>query len=50
MEWTLDNSTFGLGFSSHLIIRKYVHKSFRYIDAYRKGLTLNAAEYAVKKY
>ena len=31
-------------------IRKYACRSFRYMDAYRKGLTLNAAEYAVKKY
>jgi hypothetical protein len=31
-------------------IRRYARRSFRYMDAYRKGLTLNAAEYAVKKY
>nr|CAG8581147.1 13284_t:CDS:2 [Entrophospora candida] len=26
------------------------HRSLRYINAYKKRLTLNAAEYAVKKY
>jgi hypothetical protein len=31
-------------------IRKYARRSFRYMDAYRKGLNMNAGEYAVKKY
>ena len=33
-----------------ITIRKYARKSFRYMDAYRKGLTGKAAQYAVKKY
>ena len=31
-------------------IRGYAQKSFRYMDAYRKGLNAKQAEYAVKKY
>jgi hypothetical protein len=31
-------------------IRKYARRSFRYMDAYRKGLNIKQAEYAVKKY
>ena len=31
-------------------IRRYARKSFRYMDAYRKGLDVKQAEYAVKKY
>ena len=31
-------------------IRRYARKSFRYIDAYRKGLSAKQAAYAVKKY
>ena len=31
-------------------IRRYARKSFRYMDAYRKGLTAKQAEYAVRKY
>ena len=31
-------------------IRGYAQKSFRYMDAYRKGLDVKQAEYAVKKY
>jgi len=31
-------------------IRKFARRSQRYMDAYRKGLTLQAAEFAVKKY
>jgi hypothetical protein len=31
-------------------IRNYARKAFRYMDAYRIGLTGKAAEYAVKKY
>jgi len=32
------------------IIRRYARKAFRYIDIYQKGLTGQAAEFAVKKY
>ena len=32
------------------LIRKFARKSARYMDAYRKGLTGKAAEYAIKKY
>jgi hypothetical protein len=31
-------------------IRRYARKSFRYIDAYRKGLNAKQAAFAVKKY
>jgi hypothetical protein len=31
-------------------IRKYARRSFRYMDAYQKGLDIKQAEYAVKKY
>jgi hypothetical protein len=31
-------------------IRKYARRSFRYMDAYRKGLNAKQAEYAVRKY
>jgi len=31
-------------------IRRYARKSFRYMDAYRKGLTAKQAVYAVRKY
>ena len=31
-------------------IRRYARRSFRYMDAYRKGLNAKQAEYAVKKY
>lgn len=31
-------------------IRRFARKSFRYMDAYRKGLTGHLAEYAVQKY
>ena len=31
-------------------IRKYARRSFRYMDAYQKGLNLKQAAYAVKKY
>ena len=31
-------------------IRKFVHKSWRYMDAYNKGLEGRAAEWAVSKY
>jgi hypothetical protein len=31
-------------------IRKYARKSFRYMDAYRKGMNVKQAEYAVRKY
>ena len=37
-------------FISLSTIRKFARKSFRYMDTYRKGLSANAAEYAVKKY
>ena len=32
------------------IIRRYARKAFRYMDVYQKGLTGQAAEFAVKKY
>src|ERR1043166_2354973 len=35
---------------SLLEIRAFARKSFRYMDAYRKGLNVKQAEYAVKKY
>jgi len=31
-------------------IQDYAQKSFWYMDAYRKGLNIKQAEYAVKKY
>ena len=31
-------------------IRRYARRSFRYMDAYRKGLNVKQANYAVKKY
>jgi len=31
-------------------IRAYARKSYRYMDAYKKGLNVKQAEYAVKKY
>ena len=31
-------------------IRKYARRSFRYMDAYQKGLNIKQAAYAVKKY
>jgi len=31
-------------------IRKFARKSFRYMSAYRLGLTGKAADYTVKKY
>jgi len=31
-------------------IRKYARKSFRYMDAYQKGMNVKQAEYAVRKY
>ena len=31
-------------------IRRYARRSFRYMDAYRKGLNAKQAEYAVRKY
>ena len=31
-------------------IRRYARKAFRYMDVYRKGLTGQAAEFAVRKY
>lgn len=31
-------------------IRRFARRSYRYMDAYRKGLTGKAAEHAVKKY
>ncbi|CAG8435766.1 6477_t:CDS:10 [Scutellospora calospora] len=33
-----------------ITIRKFARKVWRYMDAYRKGLTPSAAEFAVKKY
>ena len=39
-----------LGQVSLTLIRKFARKSARYMDAYRKGLTGKAAEYAIKKY
>jgi hypothetical protein len=35
---------------SLLMIRRFSRKSFRYMDAYRKGLSGHLAEFAVKKY
>jgi len=32
------------------LIRKFARKSARYMDAYRKGITGKAAEYAIRKY
>jgi hypothetical protein len=31
-------------------IRRYARRSFRYMDAYQKGLNVKQANYAVKKY
>ena len=31
-------------------IRAFARKSYRYMDAYRNGLNVKQAEYAVKKY
>ena len=33
-----------------LEIRAFARKSYRYMDAYRNGLNVKQAEYAVKKY
>jgi hypothetical protein len=35
---------------SLLEIRAFARKSYRYMDAYRNGLNVKQAEYAVKKY
>ena len=50
--WTGLQKTVPLALSSVslTIIRWYARKAFRYMDAYRKGLTGKAAEFAVKKY
>ena len=32
------------------LMRRFWRKSMRYIDAYRRGLSVEQAEYAVKKY
>ena len=39
-----------LGSVDIITIRKFARKAWRYMDAYRKGLTPSAAEFAVKKY
>ena len=50
--WSGLLTTIPLAFKSISLstIRKFACKSLRYMDAYRKGLSVNAAEYAVKQY
>ena len=33
-----------------IIIRKFVRKCWRYVDAYRKGISGKLVEYAIKRY
>ena len=47
MEWITPKS---LDSVPLITIRKFARKCWRYMDAYKKGISRKLAEYAVKKY